>query len=186
MPAASQFDLRVLFALLTFHHNGCFPFSITTIKKKCFPRVFHCTRWKMQLLEYFDAARTCFDRHIAKMLLIYSINMRTFSFCRVNENTTRSQFLAYFSFASNSSTSVGWPVKNGKPVNNSGKLAFPYCYFLYFSYRLFPRPVIPEALHRYTRNYWILKDNRSLIKMSFFHRINLHRFIPNVVIGKKL
>nr|KAF7417080.1 hypothetical protein H0235_011611 [Vespula pensylvanica] len=38
---------------------------------------------------------------------------------RINENTTRSQFLAYFSFSSKASTSVGWPVKGGHPVNNT-------------------------------------------------------------------
>ncbi|XP_017762965.1 PREDICTED: uncharacterized protein LOC108552808 [Eufriesea mexicana] len=38
---------------------------------------------------------------------------------RINENTTRSQFLAYFSFSSKTSVSVGWPVKGGDPVNNT-------------------------------------------------------------------
>jgi len=41
---------------------------------------------------------------------------------RINENTTRSQFLAYFSFSSKASTSVGWPVRGGHPVNNTGKM----------------------------------------------------------------
>ncbi|XP_033212301.1 uncharacterized protein LOC117169901 [Belonocnema kinseyi] len=38
---------------------------------------------------------------------------------QINENTSRSQFLAYFSFASNASTSVGYPVRGGTPVNNT-------------------------------------------------------------------
>ncbi|XP_076760042.1 uncharacterized protein LOC143428794 [Xylocopa sonorina] len=38
---------------------------------------------------------------------------------QINENTTRSQFLAYFSFSSKASVSVGWPVKGGYPVNNT-------------------------------------------------------------------
>ncbi|XP_034937259.1 uncharacterized protein [Chelonus insularis] len=38
---------------------------------------------------------------------------------KINENTTRSQFLAYFSFASRTSTSVGWPMKGGKAVNST-------------------------------------------------------------------
>ncbi|KYM83021.1 hypothetical protein ALC53_06286 [Atta colombica] len=40
-------------------------------------------------------------------------------FHKINENTTRSQFLAYFSFSSKASTSVGWPVRGGHPVNNT-------------------------------------------------------------------
>ncbi|XP_003394054.1 uncharacterized protein LOC100643756 [Bombus terrestris] len=38
---------------------------------------------------------------------------------QINESTTRSQFLAYFSFSSKASVSVGWPVKGGDPKNNT-------------------------------------------------------------------
>lgn len=38
---------------------------------------------------------------------------------QINESTTRSQFLAYFSFSSKASVSVGWPVKGGEPKNNT-------------------------------------------------------------------
>ncbi|XP_063994999.1 uncharacterized protein LOC135172682 [Diachasmimorpha longicaudata] len=37
----------------------------------------------------------------------------------VTDETPRSQFLAYYNFASKTSTSVGWPIKGGKPVENS-------------------------------------------------------------------
>ncbi|XP_006620820.1 uncharacterized protein LOC102680309 isoform X3 [Apis dorsata] len=38
---------------------------------------------------------------------------------QINESTTRSQFLAYFSFSSKASVSVGWPVRGGESKNNT-------------------------------------------------------------------
>ncbi|KAG7206256.1 hypothetical protein KM043_003648 [Ampulex compressa] len=71
-------------------------------------------------LQLEGGARVCgrnerFDRPV----VLFSDKPITTLHMQINENTTRSQFLAYFSFSSKASVSVGWPVKGGRPVNNT-------------------------------------------------------------------
>ncbi|XP_043281028.1 uncharacterized protein [Venturia canescens] len=71
-------------------------------------------------LQLEGGARVCgANVRFQQPVVLFSDKPEATLYMQVNQNTTRSQFLAYFSFASNSSTSVGWPVKNGKPVNNT-------------------------------------------------------------------
>ncbi|XP_024947833.1 uncharacterized protein LOC107274742 isoform X2 [Cephus cinctus] len=70
-------------------------------------------------LELEGGARVCgrnerFDRPV----VLFSDKSVAILHMQINENTTRSQFLAYFSFASNASSSVGLPARGGKPVSN--------------------------------------------------------------------
>ncbi|XP_018312084.1 uncharacterized protein [Mycetomoellerius zeteki] len=71
-------------------------------------------------LQLEGSARVCgrnqrFDRPV----VLFSDKPIATLHMQINENTTRSQFLAYFSFSSKASTSVGWPVRGGHPVNNT-------------------------------------------------------------------
>ncbi|XP_044006898.1 uncharacterized protein LOC122851614 [Aphidius gifuensis] len=71
-------------------------------------------------LQLEGGARVCgsnarFDRPV----VLFSDKPEATLRMQISENTTRSQFLAYFSFASKASTSVGWPVKGGKAVENT-------------------------------------------------------------------
>ncbi|XP_018400897.1 PREDICTED: uncharacterized protein LOC108778264 [Cyphomyrmex costatus] len=71
-------------------------------------------------LQLEGSARVCgrnqrFDRPV----VLFSDKPVATLHMQINENTTRSQFLAYFSFSSKASTSVGWPVRGGHPVNNT-------------------------------------------------------------------
>ncbi|XP_076237121.1 uncharacterized protein LOC143180943 [Calliopsis andreniformis] len=71
-------------------------------------------------LQLEGGARVCgrnerFDRPV----VLFSDKPEPILHMQINEKTTRSQFLAYFSFSSKASASVGWPVKGGDPVNNT-------------------------------------------------------------------
>ncbi|XP_074106935.1 uncharacterized protein LOC141532480 [Cotesia typhae] len=71
-------------------------------------------------LELEGGARICgsnvrFDRPV----VLFSDKSEATLRMQIHENTTRSQFLAYFSFASKASTSVGWPMRGGKAINNT-------------------------------------------------------------------
>ncbi|XP_029034401.1 uncharacterized protein LOC114871949 [Osmia bicornis bicornis] len=71
-------------------------------------------------LQLEGGARVCgrnerFDRPV----VMFSDKPIPILHMQINENTRRSQFLAYFSFSSKASLSVGWPVKGGDPVNNT-------------------------------------------------------------------
>ncbi|XP_015187832.1 PREDICTED: uncharacterized protein LOC107072421 [Polistes dominula] len=71
-------------------------------------------------LQFEGGARVCgrnkrFDRPV----VLFSDKPVATLHMQINENTTRSQFLAYFSFSSKASTSVGLPIKGGLPVNNT-------------------------------------------------------------------
>nr|XP_003706760.1 PREDICTED: uncharacterized protein LOC100877900 [Megachile rotundata] len=71
-------------------------------------------------LQLEGGARVCgrnerFDRPV----VLFSDKPMPILHMQINENTTRSQFLAYFSFSSKASISVGWPVKGGDTVNNT-------------------------------------------------------------------
>ncbi|KAK0093527.1 hypothetical protein PV326_013353 [Microctonus aethiopoides] len=71
-------------------------------------------------LQLDGGARICgsnarFDRPV----VLFSDKSQVILHMQINEHTTRSQFLAYFSFASKASPSVGWPMKGGIAVNNS-------------------------------------------------------------------
>ncbi|KAK0169158.1 hypothetical protein PV327_002903 [Microctonus hyperodae] len=74
-------------------------------------------------LQLNGGARICgsnarFDRPV----VLFSDKSQVILHMQIYESTTRSQFLAYFSFASKASPLVGWPMKGGIAVNNSGEL----------------------------------------------------------------
>ena len=71
-------------------------------------------------LQLEGGARVCgLNERFDRPVVLFSDKPAPVLHMQINENTTRSQFLAYFSFSSKASMSVGWPVKGGDPVNNT-------------------------------------------------------------------
>ncbi|XP_043253093.1 uncharacterized protein LOC122397767 [Colletes gigas] len=71
-------------------------------------------------LQLEGGARVCGrNERFVQPVVLFSDKQIPILHMQINENTTRSQFLAYFSFSSRASVSVGWPVKGGDPVNNT-------------------------------------------------------------------
>ncbi|KOC67493.1 hypothetical protein WH47_10945 [Habropoda laboriosa] len=71
-------------------------------------------------LQLEGGARVCgHDKRFQQPVVLFSDKPMPILHMQINENTTRSQFLAYFSFSSKTNVSVGWPVKGGDPVNNT-------------------------------------------------------------------
>ncbi|XP_020299440.1 uncharacterized protein LOC109863569 [Pseudomyrmex gracilis] len=71
-------------------------------------------------LQLEGSARVCgLNQRFDRPVVLFSDKPVATLHMQINENTTRSQFLAYFSFSSKASTSVGWPVRGGHPVNNT-------------------------------------------------------------------
>lgn len=71
-------------------------------------------------LQLQGGARVCGrNERFDPPIVLFSDKAAAILHMQINENTSRSQFLAYFSFASNASTSVGYPVRGGNPVNNT-------------------------------------------------------------------
>ncbi|XP_054006507.1 uncharacterized protein LOC128891206 [Hylaeus anthracinus] len=71
-------------------------------------------------LQLEGGARVCGrDERFGQPVVLFSDKQVPILHMQINENTTRSQFMAYFSFSSRASMSVGWPVKGGYPVNNT-------------------------------------------------------------------
>ncbi|XP_076303892.1 cubilin isoform X1 [Lasioglossum baleicum] len=71
-------------------------------------------------LQLEGGARVCGrNKRFAQPVVLFSDKPVPILHMQINENTTRSQFLAYFSFSSKASVSVGWPVRGGHPVNNT-------------------------------------------------------------------
>ncbi|KZC07540.1 PREDICTED: uncharacterized protein LOC107185845 [Dufourea novaeangliae] len=71
-------------------------------------------------LQLEGGARVCGrNERFGQPVVLFSDKSVPILHMQINENTTRSQFLAYFSFSSKASITVGWPVKGGIPENNT-------------------------------------------------------------------
>ncbi|XP_046619142.1 uncharacterized protein LOC124304671 [Neodiprion virginianus] len=71
-------------------------------------------------LQLESGARVCGqNERFDPPVVLFSDKDSTTLQMQINEKTVRSQFLAYFSFTSTTSTSVGWPARGGKSVNNT-------------------------------------------------------------------